>query len=184
MNRLTATCIERLRSDSSGALKELYDKYYETLVLFGTKYVAEQAVVEDIVQETFIKVWEKRHYFFQEEALRAFLYKSVRNACLNQLEHVAVHKKYTEEAISNLRSEEYFLQNVISEEVQRIIHETVEKLPAAAKTIYLMSLNGYKNLEIAEDLGISVNTVKTQKLRAKRFLQENLKKIHTILIWI
>ena len=176
--------IDKFRSGNQSAFKSLYDKYYEALFLFGQKYIPNSEAVEDLVQESFIKVWEKRSSFFHEAALKAFLYKSVRNACLNYLDHQKVERNYEAQSKTDVLSEDYFLNNVIEEEVNRIISDTVNKLPESARMIYLLSLKGLKNAEIAEDLNISINTVKTQKQRAGKFLKENLKGLFTMLLFL
>ena len=176
--------LKKFRSGNQTAFSGLYDKYYEALYLFGLKYISNQAVVEDIVQESFIKVWEKRASFFHEAALRAFLYKTVRNSCINHLEHLKVCKNFEHQAGKDLSCNDFFLHNVIEEEVNRIIADTIQQLPESQRLIYLLSLKGVKNNEIAEDLDISINTVKTQKQRATKFLKENLKDLFTILCFL
>ncbi|RUT78036.1 RNA polymerase sigma-70 factor [Ancylomarina longa] len=176
--------INKLRAGSERTFKELYNKYYDALFLFGQKYIPNQNAVEDIIQESFLKVWEKKTSFFHEAALRAFLYKTVRNSCLNLIEHEKVCRNYQEEFAKDLSSNDFFLNNVIEEEVNRIITDTIQKLPESARLIYLLSLKGLKNVEIAEDLDISINTVKTQKQRANKFLRENLKNLFTLLCFL
>ncbi|WP_421920946.1 RNA polymerase sigma-70 factor [Marinifilum sp.] len=173
--------IEKFRIGNQSAFRHLYDKYYEALLLFGQKYILNNEAVEDIVQDSFIIVWEKRTSFFQEASIKSFLYKAVRNSCLNYLDHQKVMRKHETQSKVDVLSEEYFLNNVIEEEVNRIIAETVERLPESARFIYLLSLKGLKNAEIAEDLNISINTVKTQKQRANKYLKENLKDLFTLL---
>lgn len=184
MKTFDQTFLKLFRNGNQDSFKDLYDKYFDALYLFGHKYIPAQDIVEDIIQESFIKIWEKRASFYHEAALRAFLYKSVRNSCLNQIEHQKVRKSYEGQVGKDVSNDDYFLYNMIEEEVNRIISETVNKLPESARLIYLLSLKGLKNAEIAEDLEISINTVKTQKQRANRFLKENLKNLFTILYFI
>lgn len=181
MKTLPPLFLKKFRTGNQSAFKSLYDKYFEALYLFGLKYVANREVVEDIIQESFVKVWEKRSSFFYEAALKSFLYKTVRNSCLNYLEHQKVCKKYENQGAKDLESNEFFLNTLIEEEVNRIISEALQKLPESARLIYLLSLKGLKNSEIAEDLDISINTVKTQKQRANKFLKEKLKDLFSIL---
>ncbi len=184
MNKLSHKSIDGSSSGGDAEFKALYYKYYDSLVLFGQKFIHDQAMIEDIVQESFIKLWMRRNNFDNAYAIRAFLYKAVRNACVNHLDHLRVRQKFNQEVASHVYSDEYFVQHVIEEEVHRIISEAVQQLPESAREIYLMSLNGVKNNEIAEDLSISINTVKTQKMRAKKILREKLKNIYTILLWL
>ncbi|RZT92312.1 RNA polymerase sigma-70 factor (ECF subfamily) [Ancylomarina subtilis] len=175
MKSLSNTILKQFRNGDNFAFKKIYERYFDALYLFGMKYVSTQDVMEDILQEIFIKAWEKRAFFFHELALKAFLYKSVKNACLNHIEHQSVKKKFELRQDSNSYDENIFYRNIVEEEVNRHIAEAVKELPASARIIYLLSLKGVKNKDIAEDLEISVNTVKTQKLRASRFVKEKLK---------
>ena len=111
-------------------------------------------------------MWEKRSSFFHEGALKSFLYKTVRNACLNYLDHLKVCQNYENYVSQDVTSQEYFQNSMIEEEVNRIIAENIQKLPESSRLIYLLSLKGVKNTEIAEDLEISINTVKTQKQKS------------------
>lgn len=178
MKSLSNSLLKQFRNGDNKAFKKIYDRYFNALYLFGRKYISTQEVVEDILQEVFIKTWEKRAFFFHELALKAFLYKSVKNYCLNHIEHQAVHKKFESRQNQNTYSENTFYKNIIEEEVNRHITEAMKDIPKSARIIYLLSLKGIKNKDIAEDLKISVNTVKTQKLRATRILKEKLKKIN------
>jgi len=176
MKSLNNSILKQFRNGDNFAFKKIYERYFDALFLFGKKYISSQDIMEDILQEIFIKAWEKRAYFFHELALKAFLYKSVKNSCLNHIEHQTVKKKFESRQDANSYDENIFYRNIIEEEVNRHISEAVKELPESARIIYLLSLKGVKNKDIAEDLKISINTVKTQKLRANRFLKEKLKK--------
>ncbi len=184
MKTLDQAFLKSLRNGNEDAFKYLYDRYFDALYLFGHKYISSQDIVEDIIQETFVKIWEKRSSFYHEAALKAFLYKTVRNSCLNQIDHQKVRISYENQSAKDIYDDDYFLNNVIDEEVSNTIAEAVQKLPESARLIYLLSLKGLKNSEVAEDLDISINTVKTQKQRATKFLKETLKNLFTILLFL
>jgi len=175
MKSLNNSLLKQFRGGDNIAFKKIYEHYFDALYLFGMKYISTRDVLEDILQETFIKAWEKRNYFFHELALKAFLYKSIKNTCLNHIEHQTVIKKFEFRQDSNSYDENLFYRNVIEEEVNRQVNDAVKELPESARIIYLLSLKGIKNKDIAEDLKISINTVKTQKLRANQYLKNKLK---------
>lgn len=177
MKCLNNSLLKEFRNGDNIAFKKIYNRYFNALYLFGMKYIPVQNIMEDILQEVFIKTWEKRAFFFHELALKAFLYKSVKHSCLNHIERQTVQKKFENRQDQNSYSENTFYKNIIEEEVNRHITEAMDELPESARIIYLLSLKGLKNKDIAEDLKVSVNTVKTQKLRAIKFLKEKLKKI-------
>ena len=176
--------IERFRNGDHKAFRALYDTHFDSLYLFGLKYIPSQDVVEDIVQDSFIKVWERRDDFFDEPSFKSFLYKSIRNSCLNYFEHKKVKDKFINYQKIIFGGESFFNDSIIEEELNQIIANTLNELPDASRDIYMLYLNGLKNQEIADDLGISVNTVKTQKQRANKFLRHRLIEIVSILTCI
>lgn len=157
--------------------KIIFDEHYTPLCAFGYRYVKDTFVAEDIIQEVFGSLWEKRQDFYHEKAIKAFLYTSVRNNCLNHLKHKAVLEKHEERLIYELESESFFTQHVIEEETFNQLYAEIEHLPNAAKKIILLALKGLKNKEIAEALNISENTVKTQKKIAYSKLKKGLSPI-------
>jgi RNA polymerase sigma-70 factor (ECF subfamily) len=116
-----------------------------------------------MVQEVFISCWEKRKDFDHINALKSFLYTSVRNKCLNHLKHQAVQKKHENSLVYELESDHQFASHVIEEEVFNQLHAEIRDLPKSAQEIMMLALNGLKNQDIADELNISLNTVKTQK---------------------
>jgi RNA polymerase sigma-70 factor (ECF subfamily) len=157
--------------------KITFDLHYKPLCAFGYRYVKDSFVAEDMIQEVFEILWEKRSDFNHEKAVKAFLYTSVRNKCLNHLKHKAVLEKHEEKLIYELESESFFTQHVIEEETFNQLYIEIEHLPNAAKKIILLALKGLKNKEIAETLNISENTVKTQKKIAYSKLKKGLSPI-------
>ena len=156
------------------AFKAVFDEYFPALSAFGYKYISDQFIVEDMVQEAFISFWEKRQDFTHINALKSFLYTSVRNRCLNHIKHQTVIQKHENALIYELESDHTFTSHVIEEETFNQLFVEIRNLPPSAQEIMLLALNGLKNQEIADELNITVNTVKTQKKIAYSKLKENL----------
>jgi len=157
--------------------KKIFDHHFKALCAFGYRYVQDTSVAEDMIQEVFISLWEKRENFNHEKAIKAFLYTSVRNKCLNYLKHKAVHQKHEGNLIYELESEAFFSQHVIEEETFNQLYVEIENLPQSAQKVILLALKGLKNKEIAATLKISENTVKTQKKIAYKKLRNKLSPI-------
>lgn len=155
--------------------ERIYDLHFNALCAFAYKYLNDVLSVEDLVQEAFISLWEKRADFRDRMAIKSFLFTSVRNKCLNQLKHKKVKKKHEEHLVYELESEQFFTRAVIEEETFNRLYIEIENLPESARYIMLLALNGLKNPEIAEKLSVSVNTVKTQKKIAYSKLKSKLK---------
>jgi len=166
--------IRHINRGDKKAFKDVFDHYFNALAAFGFKYVSDQFVAEDLVQEVFISMWEKRGDFSHLNALKSFLYTSVRNKCLNHIKHQAVVQKHEKSLVYELESDQYLEAHVIEEETFNQLFQEIKDLPPSAREITLLALNGLKNQEIADELNISVNTVKTQKKIAYSRLKENL----------
>ncbi|MBT28550.1 MAG: RNA polymerase sigma-70 factor [Thalassobius sp.] len=156
------------------AFKLIFDKFFNALCAFAYKYLNEVSAAEDLVQEAFVSFWEKGENFENESAIKAFLYTSVRNKCLNYLKHQTVKQKHEQNLIYELESDQFFTQHVIEEEVFNQLYQEISQLPKSAQQIMLLALKGLKNKEIAEQLDISENTVKTQKKIAYSKLKQKL----------
>lgn len=157
--------------------KRIFDHHFKALCAFGYRYVQDSSVAEDMIQEVFISFWEKRQKFNHEKAIKAFLYTSVRNKCLNYLKHKAVLQKHEGNLIYELESDVFFSQHVIEEETFNQLYVEIEHLPISAQKVILLALKGLKNKEIADTLKISENTVKTQKKIAYKKLRTKLSPI-------
>ena len=169
--------LKAIQNIDKKVFKITFDLHYKPLCAFGYRYVEDTFVAEDMIQEVFESLWQKRLDFNHEKAIKAFLYTSVRNKCLNYLKHKAVLQKHEEKLIYELESESFFTQHVIEEETFNQLYLEIEHLPNAAKKIILLALKGLKNKEIAEVLNISENTVKTQKKIAYSRLKKKLSPI-------
>ena len=166
--------IKHIKRGDRKAFREIFDTYFHALSAFGYTYVADPPVVEDMVQEAFISFWEKRQDFDHLSALKSFLYTSVRNKCLNHLKHQTVRKKHESALVYELESDHSFGHHVIEEETFNQLLAEIKALPESAQEIMILAMNGLKNQEIADELGISINTVKTQKKIAYAKLKQKL----------
>ena len=166
--------IRRINERGLDAYKELYDRYYRTLVVYAANFIEDGDVGEDIVQEIIVNIWENKMTFASYAAFNAYLYNAVRNASLNHLKHQGVADKYMEylaHAYSPIEEE-----SVNEEEIYRLLFELIDKLPLRCREIFLLYMEGKRNEEIAGMLSLSVETVKTKKKRAMAFIRENLDK--------
>ena len=163
MNQVDKKLFKQIRRGDKQAFRALFDFYFNALAAFGYKYVEDIHAVEDMVQEVFISFWEGREKFDHPVAVKAFLYTSVRNKCLNYIKHQSVRRKHEGSLLYQLESDQYFESHVIEEETFNQLFAEIRNLPASSREIMLLALNGMKNQEIADELQVSINTVKTQK---------------------
>lgn len=99
--------------DSQKDFRYLYDKYVAMLRYFAAKYIDDDTVIEDVVQDAFLSLWEKRKDFREENAAKAYLYKVVRSFCIDKLRHSKARQRYTMQIAQNEEAHEFFLDNII-----------------------------------------------------------------------
>lgn len=162
-----------LRNDEDPALSFYFKLYAKSLVFFATRLVSDQHEAEDIVADCFVKVWERRKTFQTEENIKAFLYISCRNACLDYLRRLKV-KSLAQQSYFNQREpgDDGILNNIITAEVLAILSDEITQLPDNYREVFkLMYFDLKKTDEIAVQLGLSVQTVRNYKVRAIALLK-------------
>ncbi|MEI6949718.1 RNA polymerase sigma-70 factor [Paraflavisolibacter sp. H34] len=156
-------------------MKQLFQLYYSRLCYFAFKMIEDREAAQDLVQDAFVGFWHRRDDFDSEPAVKTFLYVTVRNACLNRIRHEKVKKKFIDANKTSEAEEEKGLNNLVQAEVVGEIHRAIEELPQGCRQVLKLAyFEGLKNDEIAGELGVSVNTVKTQKARALQLLRLKL----------
>lgn len=170
---ITDEKIRLIAKGSTESFKELYDNLFPLLASFTVQLVKDKDEASDLVQESLLVYWNKRNEFKKLDSVKAFLYTVIKNSGLNYLRSKKVHIKHFDYIKNN---ETYYFNNkIIEEETNSLIQDALKNLPPQTKTIVELSMQGSKNNDIAEALEISVNTVKTLKLRAYRTLRDKLK---------
>jgi RNA polymerase sigma-70 factor (family 1) len=156
--------------------KNLFKEYYPRLVFFAFEIIRDRAGAEDLVQDAFVTYWKGRSEVADHPvAIRNYLYTTVRRAALNVLRHEKVREKFARQQDSAAAEEHTALHALIHSEVLAGLASAIRSLPEGCQRISCMSfLHGMKNEEIARELGVSVNTVKTQKRRALQLLRLRL----------
>jgi len=171
---------------SSKDYKSLYNTFYTSLCLFTNKYLNDLDLSKDVVQEVFITIWNQKIVFKNDSAIKSYLYTAAKNRSLDYLKskEYRVKRKLTDEDYKILESNTYFEKEMLVKEVTRMVDEAVNKLPYKCKEIIKLSLQGFKNEQISEQLSISINTVKTQKRIAYQKLRPMLKGSYILAIYL
>jgi RNA polymerase sigma-70 factor (ECF subfamily) len=171
-----------LMSDEHTHIEYLFRSYYARLCFFATRMTGDAALAEDIVQESFLNCWKTRLNFPHEQVAKSYLYRSVRNACLNHTRHLDVVKRHSTESNPGDASSEPIIEEIVRAELMGEVHAAIESLPEGCRTVLKMAyFEKLRNEEIAGMLDVSVNTVKTQKMRAIRLLRMRLDPLTIVL---
>lgn len=171
-----------LKKGDTNAFKIIFDTYYSRLYTFSLNYVAEGYEAEEIVENVLLKLWQKRDKADKINNLKSYLYTMVRNASLDYLKK---EKKFVRLDIEKHDATTLKDQFIIEEETHAILFQALETLPKKCRKVFELScLEGLKYKDIAEDLQISLNTVKSQRARAIELLKSYLKNypLHQILL--
>lgn len=171
--------IQRLSQHDRNAFEQIFRTYYSDLCKFCMKYVRDEQVAEEIVQEVFINIWERRSNLTITTSIKSYLFTAIRNRSFNylKLQLPKEQKKVDLEGLGFLE-EDSREQEMIMDELKAYVHEAVESLPNKCRIIFNLSRNaGMTYKEIAEELDISVKTVENQIGLALKKLRENLNPI-------
>ncbi|WP_255501973.1 RNA polymerase sigma factor [Olivibacter sp. SDN3] len=156
--------------------EKLFKTHYRSLSYFAYQLLQEKHTADDAVQEAFLALWDKKEILSDHPiAIKNFLYTHVKNICLNIQRRKKVINRYFETREEVDDEEDTVLEALINAEVLDELYQVVATLPENCQEIFRLGyLEGLKNAEIAEMLGISVNTVKTQKQRGLKILKKKL----------
>lgn len=168
--------IDSAEQDGAGFPEAFFKQYYPRLCDFAKRFLTDTDEAEDVVQDAFVVYLEQQTTVdAHPAAVKSFLYTTVKNACLNRLRHDKVKTRYCEEHPTAITDNQHVLTAMIQAEVVGEIHQAMRSLPeGCALVLRLGYLEGLKNPQIAAELGISVNTVKSQKQRGLSLLREQL----------
>lgn len=162
-------------SFSKSDLKEIYDAHFEALRRFLYYKCGEMELAEDLVQEVFIKVWEKRETI-KKETIKSLLYTIAKNLLINHYNHLKVVRTYEYEEVQTGHSEGISPQFILEEkEFEKKLNDTIAALPGGCREVFLMNrIDKLKYEEIAERLELSVKAIEKRMSKAISILKSEL----------
>ena len=161
-------------------LQDLFVEYYPALKSFAVRYVGAAEVAEDLVQDVFLRLWEKTNPLQGVRDVSAYLYQMVRFRAIDYLRSEKTKEQTVRKYIAGLAEEEE--EAYLEEEVYRRMIKAVEELSPAMHKVLSLSLEGLRTKEIAERLSVSAETVKKQKQIARRILRDKLLEILLLVV--
>lgn len=168
----TESEIKALVKGDTVVFRKLYENFFVALCVFARRFSLEREEAEDVVQEVFCNIYDERLAFPDLNGLKSYLYSSVKNRSLNCIRdkqrRMSREAKFTD---IQCESEQWF-DAAIENEVYRQLNILLEELPPQCRNIFKRTLEGDTSEKIALDLGLSVETVKTQRKKAKKILRE------------
>ena len=174
MNIIEKDLIQSIKDGEQNSIVLLFRLYYSPLFTFAAGILKNKELAEEVVQDTFIKIWESRAQIEISSSLRGYLYRCVHNLCLNTIRD----NKNTKtlfiplDQLNGLTDSKIdiapdILESIFSEEMEKSLNEAIETLPEQCRQIfYLCRFEDLSYREISAKLDISLSTVKTQMQRA------------------
>jgi len=176
--------VEKIQQGDEKAFEHLFKTYYDYLCVFAAKIIEDEIAAEEIVQEFFVKFWEKRNQLTIEKSVKNYLFRSIKNLCFNFIKHNNVRLQHAKQMMAEAESTN-FRDNFIEVDLAEKIEESIESLPEKRREIFRLSREeGLKYREIAEKLKLSVKTVEAQMGLALKSLREKLKEYNTLLFFL
>lgn len=174
-----------LKEDDQLAYTEIFERYARLLVNHAYKILGSRDEANDVVQEVFLSIWNKRHEITVTGSFSAYLYKAVKNRILNHIAHEKVVSNYAD-SISNFIEEDYvFADSRLREkELEAIIAKEIASLPEKMREVFLLrKVEELSYDEIALQLNITDKTAKQQVYNSLKILREKLKTMMGVFIW-
>lgn len=176
--------LDTLKAGDITAFEMIFRTYYQPLCNYAYTFVQDKDEAEEIVQTTFLAVWEKKEVLEIRSTIRPYLYAMVRNACLNVIKHAKIKQQHAAvELAMGEHSVESVSRTVMAGELERRIHEAMEVLPEQCRLVFKLSrFEELKYQEIADQLNISVKTVENHMGKALKIMREQLRDYLPLLI--
>ena len=179
LERSVTEIIESINRKDATAYEYLYKRYYAALCSYATRLLAPlKEEVQDLVQEVFLSIYESEHQVVDPRELTNYLYNACYNKCITFLRDHRLHTDILStlaETLTEEQDEESIYSLTIREEMIRQLYLYINQLPQEQRRIMMLRIEGHDWNEIADLLGISINTVKTQRARSYKFLRDHLK---------
>lgn len=170
--------LEGFRSDHTLALQIIYDMHYPGIWQFANRYLEDDAQTDDIIAESFVKIWQKRMEFDSLKGISYYLYTITRNACISHLKKRRTKEKAHRE-IAYLRGTEEdpaAVESIKNDLIQLSLLEAQQLPEKMRKVFQLLYLEGFSAAEVADKLELSTHTVWAQNRNAVKRVRENLLK--------
>jgi RNA polymerase sigma-70 factor, ECF subfamily len=169
--------LDTLKAGDITAFEMIFKTYYQPLCNYAYTFVQDKDEAEEIVQTTFLAVWEKKEVLEIRSTIRPYLYAMVRNACLNVIKHEKIKQQHaTVELAMGESSVESVTRTVMANELERRIHQAMEALPEQCRLVFKLSrFEELKYQEIADQLEISIKTVENHMGKALKIMREQLR---------
>lgn len=185
--------LEEIKRGNQEAFEYLFTSYYPRLKGYASRFVNDGEVVQDIIQESFLKFWEKRD-LIEAVSISSLLFAMVRNSCLNYLKHIQLVEQQSLEHLERVGGSEelYYMDfslnpeyTLLYKELQQQVDIVLQALPERCREVFMMSrFKKMKNREIADALQISTTAVEKHIAKALSNFSKHFKDKYPLDVYI
>ena len=150
-------------SQNNSSFRVLFKSLYPQLCVLAYRYLNDLELSKDLVQGVFLKVWEDNVPFVNENHITGYFYKTVKDTCMEYLKS----KNHKGAGVEPTDAEALFMSEAVVIETTAVIENALKTLPDKEAEVMRLSIEDYTNNEIAEQLAVSVHTVKDYKKAAQ-----------------
>jgi RNA polymerase sigma-70 factor (ECF subfamily) len=171
------TLAQKIKTGDKDAYQKLFEKYAPRIYRFAFSYLKNKPDAEELVQNVFLKIWEKRNLLDSSQNIKAFVFKVAVNTIYDFIRKKNMEYAFEDYARLNYSpGEDSTWHSIIFEEMQQNLRQLVSQLPEQQQKIFQLSkLDGLSNDEIARQLNLSKRTVENHLYRALTFLKKHFK---------
>ncbi len=156
--------------------QQQYNRYFTQLKYFGMRYLTDEEVVSDLIQDLWLKIWERKENLINETTFKNYLFQGLYRNIIDYFKHDNVVKEYIRrENSEGMIIEREISYKIIEAEIYQIVNLIFEELPDSSRRVYAACLNGKSYKEISEDFSISINTVKKHINNANHYMRKRIK---------
>lgn len=180
-----STLVALLKEDNQRAYTEIFERYSKILVNHAYKILGDRDQANDVVQDVFLAIWNRRNEIEITGTLSSYLYKATKNRILNHIAHEKVVSHYAD-SISNFIENDYVLadSSLREKELEAIIEKEIALLPAKMREVFLLKkVEELSYDEIALQLNITDKTAKQQVYNSLKILRHKLKPLLSVFVW-
>lgn len=176
MDLLEQQVLSALKEGKETAFEMLFKTHYQALCQYAYSFLNDRDEAEEVVQATFINVWDNRDRIEIQTSIKSYLFRATRNSCLNVIKHEKVKRQHAAfELAGGEPTHENVAQAVISTELEEKIYEAMKALPEQCRLVFQLSrFEELKYAEIAGQLEISIKTVENQMGKALKIMRSQL----------
>lgn len=184
METNTTAGVHTLSADVETIFEDVFKTHFKGLHSYAYTIVRDESAAEEMVQNVFYKLWEKKETIRVQQSITSYLYRAVYNESLNFLRHSKVKLAYQADAIKTMDGQDYGNSEAKTRELEHKLEMAINELPEQCRTIFQLSrFENLKYREIADKMGLSVKTIENQMSKALKVLRGKLAEFLPVL-WV